>query len=313
VSAEFFRRDRRQAALRLSPQTRACRQFVATGIPIVHTHRYAAGGVGDLLEHALFALNGQRPHEAERIARDILKRDARNARALQIFGVALLMQGRAEDAVAPLESAAGSRRDAEIETQLAVALRQSGRHGEALPPLKRAVKQRPPYPPAFRELGALLFSREQYDEAIAVLKRGVEAAPMMADLSIQLGYVMLQINDCAGAKAAFARALQIAPGDADALFGIAKAFRGAGEARPAAEYFRRYLVSAPGDQSAWLYLGHCLLEIGEIDAGYDCFRTAARGDRKRYGRALASLAASRRGRFWFRPSAAARFMQAAKS
>jgi tetratricopeptide (TPR) repeat protein len=293
--------------------TRACCQSIAARISIVHTHRYGAGGIDDTLECALLALNGQRPHEAEQIAREILERDARNVRALQIFGVALLMQGRAEDAVAPLETAARSRRDAEIDTQLAVALRQSGRHGEALPPLKRAVKQQPPYPPAFRELGALLFSCEQYDEAIAVLRRGLAAAPMMADLSIQLGYVLLQINDCAGAKAAFAQALQVSPGSADALFGIAKAFRGAGEARPAAEYFRRYLVSASGDQSAWLYLGHCLLELGEIEAGYDCFRTAARGDRKRYGRALASLAASRCGRFWSRPSAAARFMQAAKS
>lgn len=285
---------------------------MTTGMGPPTTTARGADGNGDALERALSALNSQRPHDAERIAADIVKRDAGHARALQILGVARLMQGRAQDAIAPLETAARGRRDAEIETQLAIALRQVGRHDDALPRLRRAVKQRPPYPPAFRELGALLFAREQYDEAIAVLKRGLEVAPMMPDLSIQLGYVLVQINDCAGAKAAFARALQISPHSSDALFGMAKTLRGAGEVRPAAEHFRRYLISAPGDQSAWLQLGHCLLDLGEIEAGYDCFRTAARGDSKCYGKALASLAASRRGRFWFRPSAAARFMQAAK-
>jgi hypothetical protein len=47
--------------------------------------------------------------------------------------------------------------------------------------------------------------------------------------------------------------------------------------------------------------------MGEVEAGYDCFRTAARGDPKRYGKALTSLAASGRGRLWLKPSAAARF------
>jgi Flp pilus assembly protein TadD len=274
-----------------------------------HTVRNVTESIGAALERALGAVNAQRPHDAERIAIDILKRDARNVRALQLYGVALLMQGRAADAIAPLETAARGRRDAEIETQLAVALRQVGRDDDALPRLKRATKQQPPYPPAFRELGALLFARERYDEAIAVLERGVDVAPMMPDLSIQLGYVLLQINDFVGAKTAFTRALQVSPSSADALFGIARAFRGAGEAGPAAEYFRRYLLGAPADQSAWLYLGHCLLELGEIEAGHDCFRTAGRGDRQRYGRALASLVSSRRGRFWSKPSAAARFMQ----
>ena len=61
------------------------------------------------LQRALFALNGQRPQEAERIASDVLKVDPRHTRALHLFGCALLMQGRTEDAIAPLESAARGR------------------------------------------------------------------------------------------------------------------------------------------------------------------------------------------------------------
>jgi tetratricopeptide (TPR) repeat protein len=272
----------------------------------------APGGGGrgdDALSRAVLALNSQRPNEAERIAGEVLKADPRHSRALHIFGCALLMQGRAEDAIAPLETAARGGRDPEIDTQLAMALRQTGRHEDAFSRLKRATKRRPPYAAAFRELGALLVSMERYDEAVEVLRSGLEVAPMMSQLSIQLGYALLSRGNCADAKGAFVRALDISPGSADALFGMAKAHRDSGEARAAADYFRRYLMSEPGDQSAWLHLGHCLLELGQLDAGYECFRTVARGDPKRYGNALASLAASGRGRLWLKPSAAAQFLR----
>jgi Tfp pilus assembly protein PilF len=130
---------------------------------------------------------------------------------------------------------------------------------------------------------------------------------MMPQLSIQLGEVLLRRRSYSKAKAAFARAVEIAPNSADALFGLAKAHQSLGEAAPAAACYRRCLVVAPHDGACWLNLGHCLLQMGEVEAGYDCFRTAARGDPKRYGKALTSLAASGRGRLWLKPSAAARF------
>ena len=94
---------------------------------------------------------------------------------------------------------------------------------------------------------------------------------------------------------------------------MAKAHQELGESEAAADYFRRYLADRPNDSGAWLNLGHCLLELGQRDAGYECFRTAARGDAKRYGIALSSLAASSRGRFWLKPSAAAQYFRDRKS
>jgi tetratricopeptide (TPR) repeat protein len=259
------------------------------------------------LQRARVALNGDRPQDAERIADEILKRDPRHGAALQVRGCALLMQKRAAEALAPLQAAAQSLRDAETDTLLAMALRQIGRTEEALSRLRRAIKRQPPYAPAFHELGYLLMSLERYDEAIDALRRGLESAPMMPQLSIQLGEVLLRRRSYGEAKAAFARTLEIAPNSAEALFGLAKAHQSLGEAAPAAACYRRCLVLTPQDGACWLNLGHCLLQIGEIEAGYDCFRTAARGDPKRYGKALASLAASGRGRLWLKPSAAARF------
>ena len=262
---------------------------------------------GAALQRARVALNNDRPQDAERIADEILKRDPRHGAALQVRGCALLMQKRAVDALASLQAAAQSLRDAETNTLLAMALRQTGRTEEAMSRLKRAIKWQPLYAPAFHELGYLLMSLESYDEAIEVLRRGLEIAPMMPQLLIQLGEVLLRRRSYAEAKAAFARALEIAPNSADALFGLGKAHQSLDEAAPAAAYYRRCLVLTPQDGACWLNLGHCLLRFGDVQAGYDCFRTAARGDPKRYGKALTSLAASSRGKLWLKPSAAARF------
>jgi tetratricopeptide (TPR) repeat protein len=267
---------------------------------------------GESLQRATLALNTKRPEEAQRIAEEILRREPRNARALHILGFALLMQGRAEAAVSPLEAAARGRHDPEIETQLALALSQLGRRDDALSRLKRASKRQPPYAPAFHGLGSLLFAMGRYDEAIEALRRGVAVAPMMPEMSIQLGGVFLQRRKYEEARAAFGQALSISPDLSDALLGMGKAQYAMGQSEAAAECFRRCLKIRPDDDSVWLYLGHCLLRLGEREAGYECFRTASRGDPRRYGRALSSLAASGRGRTWLRPSAAARFMREAK-
>jgi tetratricopeptide (TPR) repeat protein len=253
------------------------------------------------------ALNSDRPQDAERLADEILKLDSRNAAALQVRGCALLMQKRAVEALAPLQAAAQSLRDAETDTLLAMALRQCGRAEDALSRLKRAAKRQPSYAPAFHELGYLLMLLRRHDEAVEALRRGLELAPMMPQLSAQLGEVLLRQRSYAAAKAAFARALEIAPNHIEALFGVARAHQALGENAPAAEVYRRCLRVRPDHTAAWLNLGHCLLQLGQTEAGYECFRASARGDTKRYGRALTSLAASGRGKLWLKPSAAARF------
>lgn len=275
----------------------------------------AAGGqsgAGDMLQRAVFALNGGRAGDAERIAGDVLKASPHNFLALHVLGSALLMQGRVADAIAPLETVARGDHDPKVETLLAIALRQAGRPDDALAWLKRAIKRQPPHAPAFYEYGCLLTFLKRDDEAIQAFKRGLDIAPMMADLSIQLGYVLLRRRNYADAKAAFGRALNSSAAPPGALFGLARAHLETGDNAAAAGYFRRYLMSQPNDLDSWLQLGYCLLELGDRDAGLECFRTAARGDPKNHGNVLAGLVKSGRGRFWLRPSGAAQFLQGAK-
>ncbi len=269
--------------------------------------------VGVPLQHAAAALRAQRPQDAARIAQDVLRQHPRQLQALHILGCAMLMQGRPQDAVASLQAAARGHRHPDIDVQLALALSQSGRTNEAVTLLERTAKRKPPHAGALYALGHLLLAAERYEEAIETLRRGCEVAPMMPEMAIQLGYGLLHRRDHGAAQAAFGRALAIAPTSADALFGMGRAHYGSGDSATAAGYFRQSLKSRPDDHDAWLFLGHCLLILGQNDAGNECFRAAARGDARRYGKALLSLAASGRGRAWIKPSAAARFMRGQKT
>jgi Flp pilus assembly protein TadD len=242
-----------------------------------------------------------------------LKTDPRRTPALHILGGALLMQDRAADAVASLEDAARALRDPETDTLLAIALRRIGRNEDALSRLKRAIKRRPPFGAAFHELGFLLFSMERYGEAIEVLSRAQELLPMMPELSLLLGNVFLGCRNFPNAKVCFARALNISPNSLDAMYGLAVAHWRLCEYQAAADLFRRCLMGNPDDVSTWLGLGHCLLELGQSNAGYDCFRAVARRDPRHYGSALAAVVTSGRSRFWLKPSVAERFLRGTKS
>jgi tetratricopeptide (TPR) repeat protein len=280
------------------------------GHPVSHGGR---SGSDEALQRAMLALNGGRPADAERVAADVLKTNRRNVLALQVLANALLMQNRIADAIAPLETAARGNHDPQIETMLGIVLRQAGRIEDALSWLTRAVKRRPPHVPAFYEYGCLLSFLNRDDEAVEAFNRGLDVAPLTPQLSVQLGYVLLRRKHYAEAKAAFARALNNSAGSPEALYGLAKAHQAVGDNAAAAGYFRQCLVSRPNDADMWLQLGFCLLEVGDLAAGYECFRTATRGDPQNYGNALSAMVKSGRGRFWLKPSGAARYFRGAKS
>jgi tetratricopeptide (TPR) repeat protein len=279
-------------------------------------HPLSRGGAsgGDVaLQRAMIALNGGHPTDAGRIAADVLKTNPRNVLALQVLTNALLVQNRIADAIAPLEVATRGNHDPQIETMLGIVLRQVGRIEDALSWLGRAIKRRPPHAQAFYELGCLLSFLNRDDEAVEAFNRGLDVAPLMPQLSVQLGYVLLRRKRHAEAKIAFGRALANSAGSPEALFGLAKAHQAEGDNAAAAGYFRQCLMSRPNDADMCLQLGYCLLDLGDRAAGYECFRTATRGDPQNYGNALAALVKSGRGRFWLKPSEAAQYFRGPKN
>jgi Flp pilus assembly protein TadD len=263
----------------------------------------------EALQRAQRAIQNDRPTDAERLAADILKANSGHLEATKLLGYALLMQGRAEEAIDPLEKAARTGRDPEVETQLAIALRQAGDPNKALTWLKRAVKRTPPFPAAFHELGFVLHSVGRSGEAVEALRQGLAVAPMMTEMAIQLGFVCYAINDRANAGAAFAHALSVNPAHPEAIQGLGTILMDQGNFAQATELFRRALSSNPDDTLARIALGKCQLELGDTEAGLACMRAAGARGSEFYGKVIAALLSSGHSRFWLRPSAAAKFLK----
>src|SRR5215470_8986993 len=93
----------------------------------------------EAVRQAVAVMQNGRPAEAERMLRDLLSTGPRLPPALHALGLTLLQQRRAAEAVAPLAEAARERADPVIETNLAIALHQSGKTPEAISWLERAV------------------------------------------------------------------------------------------------------------------------------------------------------------------------------
>lgn len=251
----------------------------------------------------------QRPNEAELLAAGVLKSDRGNIVAAQVLGRALMVQGRPAEAILVLERTARRGNDPEIETLLAGALAAAGRRDDALEQLRKTTARRPPFPPAFLEHGGQLSRLGRLDEAVAVLGSGLALAPEMADLHMELGYVQLKRNKRAEARAQFLRVLAATPERHDALRALAKVMALDGEYAAAADLYRRALGVRPDDVVTRNHLGICLLEMGERGAGEANLRAATRGAPQMVGRSIIALASASRGRFFLRPSAAAKFLQ----
>jgi tetratricopeptide (TPR) repeat protein len=271
--------------------------------------RDRAAATDDILRLGVQALEGQRAPEAERLARDALARDSKHPEALHLLGVALLAQKRVREAIAPLEQAARDRTSSRIETHLAKALLESGRAGEALTRLQRAIECQPPFAAAFQELGIQLCALRRFDEAEAVLKRGLAAVPTSVELSLDLGGFYIVRVDAKNAKVAFARALANSPRNPRALHGFGVALLFEGDLERAVERFRQVLAIQPGHVNAQLDLAQCLLQLGRSDDAVAGLRTMVRTSPQHYGKALKALVSAGRGRFWIRRSAAAKFLQ----
>ncbi len=258
------------------------------------------------LESAARALGMRRPDEAERLAGAVLKADRGNLEAGRLLGIALLAQDRPGEAVEPLQRAARRGEDPTIETLLARALAGTGRLEEALDQWRLATTRRPAFAQAFADLGDRLGEQGRFDEAVATFEAGLALRPGDAVLQLGLGYIHVRRNERAEARALFSQAMAAAPERGDAAVALARVMALDGEYAAAAELYRNVLRGRPEDGVARIELGKCLLELGEREAGEAMLRGAASGGAP--GSAVKALAATPHGRFFLRPSAAARFL-----
>lgn len=261
------------------------------------------------LERAAHALRTERFDEAGQLAEEVLRASRFDAPALSILARALIGQNRGAEAIMPLEKAARRGDDPVIETLLGAALAGAGRRAEAIEQLRRTAKRRPPFLPAFQELAGQLAKGGSVEEAIVIIESGIVLAPENIDIKLDLARLHLQRNERAKARAILMSAHDSAPGRPEILTALARVLLLDGEYASAADTYRRALGLRPDDALARADLAACLLEMGQREAGEASLRSALRGRAQMLGRATYALVNSSHGRFFFRQSAVAKFLQ----
>ncbi|WP_315721889.1 MULTISPECIES: tetratricopeptide repeat protein [unclassified Bradyrhizobium] len=262
------------------------------------------------LQEAIHALRARQFARAEQIAASILRTARTDRAALLVHSHALLGQQRAGEAVAALEKAALRGPDPELETLLGAALCESRRAADGIAQLRKTAARRPPFFPAFQELAGRLAKSGDLGEAIAVIEEAQALSPDSVDLKLDLARLCLQANERARARDNLVAAREAAPGRPDILVELAWVHFLDGDYAEAAGTYRHALGLRPEDTQTRANLAMCLAEMGDRDGAQAALRTVVRGRPHLLTRAAYTLAVTSHGRFFFRPSAAAKFLGA---
>jgi tetratricopeptide (TPR) repeat protein len=188
-----------------------------------------------LVEHALQALDQERPVDAEKSIRTALGMNPRDDQLLYLLGVSLIRQQREEEAIEPLQKAISlKRRDAEYHNALGVALRNSGRVGEGVESLQRALK----------------------------------LDPGLQDAHYNLGQGYQRLGEFAKAEEKFRYLQASSPGDVEVIAALSNLHWFLGDRERALRDLRAGIAANPANGDIRFLLGEQLLALGRYEEGW---------------------------------------------
>jgi tetratricopeptide (TPR) repeat protein len=265
----------------------------------------------EALNGAIAALQAGEPTEAERLAGQVLKASRGHLLAAKLTGLAILRQGRAAEALAPLKKAAREQ-DPEAELLLARAYLALGRDDDAEAALRDSITRRPALALAFLEFGGHLGRVGRLAEAGEVFEAGLALAPDADGLAVGLGYIRLQQGARGAARDLFARVHAAEPGRQDAIVGLARVCAVEGDHAGAARLYRQALALRPDDAATGVALARALFELGDRTGGEAQLRAATAGGSLGLWEAINALSGTPHGRAFLTPSAALAFLRGDK-
>lgn len=200
-----------------------------------------------LLQTAIDHHQRGRLADAERLYRNVLEHDPRNADALHFLGLAALQQGRHEEAATLIaRSIEANRRNPEAHYHLGVACAALGRFKEVETHNRRVIALSPNHAPAHLNLGNALRAMGQPREAAACYRRVIGIAPNMSDAHFNLGNVLSEQGEVDDAIAAYLRAIALSPDYLQARHNLALALLARRRADAAIAELDRVLAAQPG-------------------------------------------------------------------
>lgn len=201
--------------------------------------------------------------DAERLYRDVLAVEPRNAAALHLLGALLHQSSRSDEGASLMRQAiAIEPRNPEYHYNLGCVLNAAGRMEEAIEALSKAVALKPQYPEAHFELGSAYGRTGQLQSAEKSLRRALDLQPGNATIMNNLGRVLRAMNRPDDAIAIWQRCITLQPDLAIAHLNIGMARFEQNRLDEAEQSLRRALAIQPGNPQATQQLAAVLLNSG---------------------------------------------------
>ena len=183
-----------------------------------------------------------------------------------LLGFARLQQGRAADAIGPLETAV--RLDPGVPERLnalAQAYEAAGRAADAGARYEAALSIQPSLASIRVNYGRWLDAAGRTGEATAAYRAAIAEYPWLAAAHYNLGTALLRAGDLVGGEQALREAVALDPRDALARGNLGALYAGSGRTALARAQFEAAVRAAPGDATALANLGAFFLNANDLD------------------------------------------------
>jgi protein O-GlcNAc transferase len=167
-------------------------------------------------------------------------------------------------------------RYAPAHSNLGYALRNLGRHKEALASYNRALAILPNFPDALSNRAAVLLDLGRYDEALGSCDRALAMAPDSPVLLHARGNALIGLDRHQDAVASYDRALVLNPGFSEACYNRGIALRALARPQDALDSFDRALALNADYVEAMRNRGVVLAELGRHEAAAEQFERLLR-------------------------------------
>ncbi len=233
--------------------------------------------VRQALAAAFDANRAGRPDEAERLCREVLAADPRNADALHLLGTLARQFGRSDIAVDLIGQAIGvDRKVAPYHSSLGNALCDLRRPADAAASYRAALRLKPDLIEAQNGLGNALKDMGRLDEAAAAYAAAIGIRPELAALHYNLGNTLRDLGRLDEAVAAQREAIRLKPDFAEAHSNLGNALRDMGRLDEALVAYGAALGFKPDAAEIHNNLGGTLKDRGRFDDAVASYKEAIR-------------------------------------
>ena len=214
--------------------------------------------------------------EAEAIYREILRQLPTHHDSLHLLGMLAHQAGTPGKAVDLIGQAVGLCPDAaHYRCNLANALRDLGRHTEAVLQYQEAERLRPDAAEIRCNLGTVLLDLGRLDEAVACYRAARQLDPSQPELHYNLGNALGRLGKFALAEESYRACLASSPAHADAHYNFAGLLARQNRLAEAKALYRAAIAIRPGSAAAWNNLGVVLHRAGRLTEAASCHHQAA--------------------------------------